>query len=29
MSLGRMLMWACIGIAVFMLGRTLQSKGQS
>ena len=30
MGLGRMLMWACVGIAVFMLGRFLQqSSGKS
>ena len=29
MSLGRMLMWACIGIGIFMLGRMLQGKGQA
>jgi hypothetical protein len=28
MSLGRMLMWACIGIGIFLLGRMLQGKGQ-
>lgn len=28
MSLGRMLVWACVGIGVFMLGRTLQGKGE-
>ena len=28
MSLGRMLMWACIGIGVFLFGRMLQGKGQ-
>lgn len=25
MTLGRMLMWACVGIIVFMIGRYLQS----
>lgn len=29
MSLGRMLMWASIGIVVFLLGRMLQSMGKS
>jgi hypothetical protein len=28
LSLGRMLLWACVGIGVFMIGRTLQSKGE-
>jgi hypothetical protein len=26
MSLGRMLVWACLGIAVFMAGRWLQGE---
>lgn len=28
MSLGQMLTWACVGIALFMLGRMLQGKGE-
>ncbi len=28
MSLGRMLMWASVGIVVFMMGRMLQGRGE-